>query len=84
MRNGTGGRVDEIRWLIVTARLLVMIATTVDAKDTRQGTEPKIPASCTQLRRNFVSQTEFVTESVTETVSFACTPTTIVVASFMR
>src|SRR2546421_11858571 len=49
MRNRIGLRVDEMRWLIVIAMLLFTIATTVIAQDTRQVTEPKIPASCTQL-----------------------------------
>ncbi len=48
MRNRIGLRVDEMRWLIVIA-MLFTIATTVIAQDTRQVTEPKIPASCTQL-----------------------------------
>src|SRR5580704_11158695 len=44
-----GVRVDEMRWLIVIAMLLSAIAATVKAQDTRQVTEPTIPASCTQL-----------------------------------
>src|SRR5260370_35869819 len=42
-------RVDEMRWLIVIAMLLFPIAATVMAQERRQVTEPKIPASCTQL-----------------------------------
>src|SRR6266550_2486354 len=49
MRNRIGLRMDEMRCLIVIAMLLFTIATTVIAQDTRQVTEPKIPASCTQL-----------------------------------
>ena len=44
-----GVRVDERRWLIVIAMLLFTITATVIAQDTRQVTEPNIPASCTQL-----------------------------------
>jgi polygalacturonase len=44
-----GVRVDEMRWLIVIAMLLFANGTTVKAQDTRQVTEPKIPASCAQL-----------------------------------
>jgi polygalacturonase len=47
--NRIGVRVDEMRWLIVIAMLLPMMAAMVKAQDTRQVTEPKIPASCTQL-----------------------------------
>jgi polygalacturonase len=49
MRSWIGGRVDKMSWLNVTAMLLATVATTVNAQDTRQVTEPKIPASCTQL-----------------------------------
>jgi polygalacturonase len=49
MRNQICVRVNESRWLIVTAVLLVAITITVNAQDTRQVIEPKIPASCTQL-----------------------------------
>jgi polygalacturonase len=49
----TGSRIcvlaDEKRWLIVIAMLLSMNGATASAQDTRQVTEPKIPASCTQL-----------------------------------
>ena len=48
MRKWTGVCVDEMRWPIVITMLLVM-APMVRAQDTRQVTEPKIPASCTQL-----------------------------------
>jgi polygalacturonase len=48
MWNRIGARVDEMRWRIVIV-LLVTIASTVNAQDTRQVIEPKIPASCTQL-----------------------------------
>jgi polygalacturonase len=41
--------VGEMRWLIVIAMLLSPTGVTVMAQDTRQVTEPKIPASCTQL-----------------------------------
>jgi polygalacturonase len=41
--------VDEMKWLIVIAVPLSMNAATVRAQDTRQVTEPKVPASCTQL-----------------------------------
>ena len=41
-------RVNETRWLIAAAMLLV-ISATARAQDTRQVSEPKIPASCTQL-----------------------------------
>jgi polygalacturonase len=49
MWNRIGARVDEMRWRIVIVVLLVTIASTVNAQDTRQVIEPKIPASCTQL-----------------------------------
>src|SRR5438270_4742851 len=42
-----GVRVDEMRRLSVVAMLLFSVATM--AQDTRQVSEPKIPASCTQL-----------------------------------
>src|ERR1700730_859913 len=48
MWNRIGARVDEMRWRIVIV-LLVTIASTVNAQDTRQVIEPKIPSSCTQL-----------------------------------
>jgi polygalacturonase len=44
----TGVCVIEMRWPIVITMLLLM-APMVRAQDTRQVTEPKIPASCTQL-----------------------------------
>ena len=43
-----GLRADELRWLIVMA-VLVLMPAIMRAQDTRQVTEPKIPASCAQL-----------------------------------
>jgi polygalacturonase len=47
--NRFGACVEDGRWLIVITLLLFPIARMVRAQDTRQVTEPKIPASCTQL-----------------------------------
>jgi len=44
-----GVRVGEVRWLAVMAMLVFLTPVIVRAQDTRQVTEPKIPASCTQL-----------------------------------
>jgi polygalacturonase len=47
--NRIGMRVRATGWRGVTAMLLSSIAVTASAQDTRQVTEPKIPASCVQL-----------------------------------
>ena len=44
-----GMRADEVRWLVVIAVLMFLMAAIMRAQDTRQVTEPKIPASCMQL-----------------------------------
>jgi len=44
-----GMRADEARCLVVIAVLVFLMPTMMRAQDTRQVTEPKIPASCTQL-----------------------------------
>src|SRR5437588_1895 len=44
-----GMRADEVRWLVIIAVLMFLMAAIMGAQDTRQVTEPKIPASCTQL-----------------------------------
>src|SRR5260370_34421407 len=44
-----GVRVGEVRWLAVMAVLVFLMPVMVSAQDTRQVTEPKIPASCMQL-----------------------------------
>src|SRR5580692_7158656 len=42
-------RVDGVRRHVVTTMLLLALVATVKAQDTRQVTEPAIPASCAQL-----------------------------------
>jgi polygalacturonase len=42
-------RVNITRWPIATATLLLVTSATTRGQDTRQVSEPKIPASCTQL-----------------------------------
>ncbi len=49
MWNRIGMRVNETRSLIATAMLLLVTSAIASAQDTRQVSEPKIPASCTQL-----------------------------------
>src|SRR5437879_12266111 len=44
-----GMRADEVRWLVIIAVLVFLMPAIMRAQDTRQVTEPKIPASCTQL-----------------------------------
>jgi polygalacturonase len=47
--NGTSVWAGRVSWRVVIAMLLSAIAMTATAQDTRQVTEPKIPASCVQL-----------------------------------
>ena len=47
--NGTSVWAGKVSWRVVIAMLLSAIAMTATAQDTRQVTEPKIPASCVQL-----------------------------------
>src|ERR1700756_4235725 len=44
-----GIRSDDVRWLVIIAVLVLRMPAMMRAQDTRQVTEPKIPASCTQL-----------------------------------
>src|ERR1700756_5529960 len=44
-----GIRSDDVRWLVIIAVLVLRMPAMMRAQDTRQVSEPKIPASCTQL-----------------------------------